>query len=154
MLNYLGAHEHTFFRQRYGGEGPVLRAYDRKWTRPLALLINNRSFSDAEIFPSAFKTLGLGKVIGQPTGAHVIGTGSIRLIDGSLFRIPRIGVFTVKGDDMEKVGVTPDVLVETHPDELARGRDVQLERAVEVLRHEVAAAPGRGGKPPSNLGRL
>ena len=154
VLNYLGAHEHTFFRQRYGGEGPVLRAYDRKWTRPLALLINNRSFSDAEIFPSAFKTLGLGKVIGQPTGAHVIGTGSIRLIDGSLFRIPRIGVFTVKGDDMEKVGVTPDVLVETHPDELARGRDVQLERAVEVLRHEVAAAPGRGGKPPSNLGRL
>ena len=40
---------------------------------------------------------------------------------------------------MEKEGVNPDVLVEPHPDELARGVDVQLERAVEVLREDVAA---------------
>src|SRR6476659_8742594 len=72
VLNYLGAREHTLFRQRYGGEGMVMRPYDRKWSKPLVLLINNRSYSDAEIFPSAFKTLGLGKVVGQATGAHVI----------------------------------------------------------------------------------
>jgi len=36
----------------------VLRSTDRKWTRPLVLLVNNRSYSDAEIFPSAFRTLG------------------------------------------------------------------------------------------------
>ena len=35
VLNYLGAKEHTFFRQRDGGEGLVLRNYDRKWTKPL-----------------------------------------------------------------------------------------------------------------------
>ena len=70
VLNYLGGKEHTFFRQRNGGEGPVLRSYDRKWTKPLVLLINNRSYSDAEIFPSAFRTLGLGKVVGQPTGGY------------------------------------------------------------------------------------
>jgi tricorn protease len=138
VLNYLGAKEHTFFRQRYGGEGLVLRSYDRKWTRPLVLLVNNRSYSDAEIFPSAFKTLGLGRVVGQPTGAQVIGTSAVRLIDGSSFRVPRIGVFTVRGDNMERVGVQPDVLVEPHPDELARGLDVQLDKAVEVLEHDVA----------------
>lgn len=139
VLNYLGAREHTIFRQRYGGEGLVLRSYDRKWTKPLVLLINNRSYSDAEIFPSAFKTLGLGKVVGQATGAHVIGTSGIRLIDGSYFRIPRIGVYTVRGENMEKVGVAPDVAVETHPDEVARGIDAQLDRAVEVLQQEVVA---------------
>src|SRR5262249_53206946 len=68
VLNYLGGKEHTVFRQRYGGEGMVLRSYDRKWTRPLVLLINNRSYSDAEIFPNAFRALGLGKLVGQPTG--------------------------------------------------------------------------------------
>src|SRR5262249_14845859 len=68
VLNYLGAKEHTFFRQRNGNEGLVLRSYDRKWTKPLVLLINNRSYSDAEIFPNAFRTLGLGKLVGQPTG--------------------------------------------------------------------------------------
>ena len=51
VLNYLGGKEHTIFRQRDGGEGLVLRSYDRKWTKPLVLLINNRSYSDAEIFP-------------------------------------------------------------------------------------------------------
>jgi tricorn protease len=115
------------------------------------LLVNNRSYSDAEIFPSAFKTLGLGKVVGQPTGAQVIGTGGVQLIDGSLFRIPRIGVYTVRGENMERVGVTPDVLVEPHPDELARGVDVQLDKAVEVLMHDVVAwkksHPGLTRKP-------
>jgi tricorn protease len=117
--------------------GLVLRSYDRKWTKPLALLINNRSYSDAEIFPSAFRQLRLGKLVGQPTGGHVIGTYSTRLIDGSQFRIPRTGVFTASGVNMEKEGVTPDVFVEAHPDQLAQGEDPQLDRAVEVVQQDV-----------------
>src|SRR5471030_964573 len=97
VLNYLTGKEHTIFTHRNGSSGLVLRSYDRKWHKPLTLLINNRSYSDAEIFPNAFRTLGLGKLVGQPTGGFVIGTGSIRLIDGSLFRIPRIGGYTLAG---------------------------------------------------------
>jgi tricorn protease len=138
VLNYLGAKEHTLFRSRFGGEGAVLRSHDRKWARPLVLLINNRSYSDAEILPSAFRTLGLGRLVGQPTGGHVIGTSSVRLIDGSTFRIPRLGVYTLAGVNMEKEGVKPDILVEPHPDELALGKDVQLDKAVEVLLEDVA----------------
>jgi tricorn protease len=138
VLNYLGSREHTFFRHRFGGEGLVLRAYDRKWTKPTVLLINNRSYSDAEIFPHAFRTLGLGKLVGEPTGGCVIGTGSIRLIDGSQFRVPRIGVWTVGGTNMEREGVKPDYEVVPHPDQLAKGQDVQLDKAVEVLQVEVA----------------
>ena len=138
VLNYLGAHDHTVFRQRNGGEGMVLRSYDRKWTKPVVLLINNRSYSDAEIFPNAFRALGLGKLVGQATGGHVIGTGGVRLIDGSLFRIPRIGVYTTKGVNMDKEGVQPDVLIEPTPDQLTRGVDAQLDKAVEVLLVDVA----------------
>src|SRR5262249_25522836 len=145
VLNYLAGKEHTLFRQRDGGTGLVLRSSDRKWTRPLVLLINNRSYSDAEIFPSAFRTLRLGKLVGQPTGGHVIGTYSIRLIDGSLFRIPRTGVFTAAGVNMEKEGVAPDFLVEPDPDQLARGQDAQLARAVDVLHEEVLAWKKSGG---------
>jgi tricorn protease len=139
VLNYLGGKDHTIFHSRFGSQGAVLRSHDRKWTRPLVLLINNRSFSDAEIFPHAFRTLGLGKLVGQPTGGMVIGTTSIELIDGSTFRIPRTGVFTVEGVNMEKEGVKPDVLVEPHPDQLAKGEDAQLTKAVEVLRRDVLA---------------
>ncbi|HZT81854.1 MAG TPA: S41 family peptidase, partial [Gemmataceae bacterium] len=160
VLNYLGGREHTLFRQRDGGAGPVLRSADRKWSKPLVLLINNRSYSDAEIFPHAFRTLKLGKLVGQPTGAHVIGTSAVRLIDGSIFRIPRIGVYTDKGENMEKVGVTPDVVVEQTPDQFARGQDPQLDKAVEVVMQDVAvwkkthggggvALKPDGGKPPT-----
>ncbi len=139
ILNYLGGRQHTFFRQRGGGQGMVMRSFDRKWTKPLVLLINNRSYSDAEIFPSAFRTLGLGKLVGQPTGAHVIGTVLVRLIDGSRFSIPRVGVYTMAGANMERQGVVPDVLVDQHPDQLANGVDPQLDKAVEVLEKDVVA---------------
>jgi tricorn protease len=139
ILSYLGGREHTFFRMRDGGQGAVMRSFDRKWSKPLVLLINNRSYSDAEIFPSAFRTLGLGKLVGQPTGAHVIGTTGVQLIDGSLFRIPRIGVYNMAGENMEQKGVTPDVLVDQHPDQLAKGIDPQLDKAVEVLQQDVVA---------------
>lgn len=146
ILSYLAGKEHTFFHQRLGGFGHVLNSNDRRWTKPMVLLINNRSFSDAEIFPHAFRTMGLGKLIGQPTGGHVIGTRNITLIDGSLFRTPRIGVTTHKGVNMDKEGVTPDILVNVHPDDLARGIDPQLARAVEVLEQDVVV--WRKNRPP------
>ena len=104
ILNYLNGKEHTIFMQRDGQQGLVLRSFDRKWTRPLVLLINNRSYSDAEIFPHAFRSYGLGKLVGEKTGGHVIGTLKTELIDGSLFRTPRVGVHTIKGVNMEKEG--------------------------------------------------
>lgn len=161
VLNYLGGKEHTLFFQRDGAVGFVLNSRDRRYSRPLVLLVNNRSYSDAEIFPHAFRALGLGKLVGQPTGGHVIGTRNIHLIDGSIFRTPRIGVRTNKGVNMEKQGVEPDVRVDVHPDQLARGEDPQLDRAVEVLRQDVeawlktrppqVAGPGAARPPGSNV---
>jgi tricorn protease len=137
VLNYLSGKEHTVFRQRDGGQGLVLRNDQRKWTKPLAVLTNNRSYSDAEIFPHAFRALGLGKVVGQATGGFVIGTGSTRLIDGSTFRLPRTGVFTPSGVNMEKQGVQPDVAVEITAEDWRRGIDTQLLKAVEVVATDV-----------------
>jgi tricorn protease len=87
----------------------------------------------------------------------VIGTSSIRLIDGTMFRVPRTGVFTLKGVNMEREGVVPDVEVEDQPDQLAKGIDMQLDKAVDVLKTDVvawkmthsglAAKPGDDGKP-------
>jgi tricorn protease len=137
VLNYLAGKEHTVFRQRDGGVGLVLRNDQRKWTKPLVVMCNNRSYSDAEIFPHAFRTLGLGKVVGQATGGFVIGTMSTRLIDGSTFRVPRTGVFTSAGANMERGGVEPDVAVEVMPDDWRKGIDAQLLKAVDVVAADV-----------------
>ncbi len=137
VLSYLAGKEHTFFRQRDGGEGLVLRSDQRRWTKPLVVMANNRSYSDAEIFPHAFRALGLGKVVGQATGGFVIGTNTTWLIDGSSFRLPKTGVFTNKGVNMERQGVIPDVAVEIKPDDWAKGIDTQLLKAVDVVAVDV-----------------
>lgn len=139
VLNYLAGREHTLFRQRNGGDGLVVRENDRKWTKPVVVLINERTYSDAEVFPSALRSLGLGKLVGQPTGGQVIFTYRVPLIDGSLFALPRTGVFTARGVNMEREAVQPDFVVAASPEQLARGDDPQIAKAVNVLGQDVIA---------------
>jgi tricorn protease len=104
---------------------------------PMVVMQNERSASDAEMFPAGFQALGLGKVVGVPTMGAVIGTGSYTLLNGAAIRTPGAGVWTVKGQNMENFGVPPDVLVDNTPADFAKGRDAQLEKAVEVLKSEL-----------------
>ena len=104
------------------------------WVKPVAALCNGLSFSNAEIFSHAFKTLGLGPLIGETTGGAVISTGGTTLIDGSYLRIPFRGWYVSgSGIDMEKQGAVPDIIVPEPPGEEGSGRDSQLERAVHEL---------------------
>jgi tricorn protease len=105
---------------------------------PMVVMQNERSASDAEMFPAGFKALGLGKVIGVPTAGAVIGTGSYTLLDGSTIRTPGSGVWTANGVNMENYGVPPDVYVDNTPADFVKGRDAQLEKAVEVLKEQLA----------------
>ncbi len=104
---------------------------------PMAVLQNERSASNAEMFPEGFKTLGLGKVIGVPTYGAVIGTGSYTLLDGSTIRTPGVGVYTASGQNFENYGVPPDVLIDNTPADFLTGHDRQIEKALEVLRSEM-----------------
>jgi tricorn protease len=91
------------------------------------------------MFPAGFKALGLGKVIGVPTMGAVIGTGAYALLDGSVIRTPASGVWTVTSQNMENYGVPPDVYVDNTPGDFVKGRDAQIEKAVEVLKAELAS---------------
>jgi tricorn protease len=105
---------------------------------PMVVMQNERSASDAEMFPAGFKALGLGKVVGVPTMGAVIGTGSYNLLDGSVIRTPASGVWTMTSQNMENYGVPPDVYVDNTPADFLKGRDMQIEKAVEVLKGEIA----------------
>jgi tricorn protease len=104
---------------------------------PMVVLQNERSASDAEMFPDGFRKLGLGKLVGVPTMGAVIGTGSYRLMDGSSIRTPGYGVFTASGENLENYGVQPDVWVDNTPEDFLAGHDRQVEKAIEVLRAEM-----------------
>ena len=104
---------------------------------PMVVLQNERSASDAEMFPAGFRDLGLGKLVGVPTSGQVIGTGSFTLLDGSAIRTPGAGVYISTGKEMvnmENYGVPPDIYVDNAPPDFLSGHDRQIEKAIEVLR--------------------
>ncbi|MFC1614390.1 S41 family peptidase, partial [Gemmatimonadota bacterium] len=136
LLAVLTVNRHAYTIPRGAGESgyPQDRLPVYSWVKPVAALCNELSFSNAEIFSHAFKTLGLGPLVGMETGGKVISTGAVSLIDGSIFRVPFRGWY-VKGSglNMEREGCTPDIIVPEPPGEEGSGHDSQLERAIEEL---------------------
>jgi tricorn protease len=106
------------------------------------MMVNSRSGSDSEVTPMAFKQLGLGRVVGNPTAAAVIATGSYPLINGGSIRTPGSLVVTYDperpnnwGINLENYGVAPDVFAENTPDDELAGVDRELQAAIaEVLK--------------------
>ncbi|MFY0629955.1 MAG: PD40 domain-containing protein [Flavobacteriaceae bacterium] len=106
--------------------------------KPSIALCNENSYSNAEIFSHAYKNLGLGKLVGQPTFGAVISTGGYGLTNGFV-RMPFRAWYVKKsGKNMEnEAPAIPDYLVKNAPGWGARGEDDQLKKAVEVLLKEV-----------------
>ena len=68
---------------------------------PTILVVNQHSLSDAEDFTEGYRTLKLGKVVGEPTAGWIIYTGSMDLIDGTVMRMPGTVVRGADGKEME-----------------------------------------------------
>jgi tricorn protease len=123
--------------EQYRGTPPFTQPF-QVWQKPTVVLINEFSASDAEIFPKAFRDLGLGKLVGVPTYGGVIGTYNVTLIDGTtFFRVPVTGWRTLDGVNLENYGVKPDFLVEHSPEDNANENDLQLKTAVDLLLKEL-----------------
>lgn len=120
--------------QAYGHE-PLL-----KWIKPSIVLMSEGNYSDAHLFPVAYKLKGLGRTVGMP----VPGTGTFvwweQQIDPTLvFGIPQGGWRMPDGRFCENTQLEPDLPVMNQPAPLAGGRDQQLEAAVAELLREVDA---------------
>lgn len=143
LLTAVTQPRHAITIPRGGGRGyPQDRRVFATWHKPIVVLCNQNSFSNAEIFSHAIKTLGRGKLVGVPTAGGVISTGSAQVTDVGRMRLPFRGWFVLgTGQDMELNGAVPDVILWPAPGELPAGIDRQLERAVELLLEEVATEP-------------
>jgi len=101
--------------------------------KPIILLVNEQTLSDGEMTATGFKQLGLGKIIGTETYRWIIFTSGKGLVDGSFYRIPAWGCFTLDGKDIEKTGVVPDINVKTTFTDRLENKDPQLDRAIEEI---------------------
>lgn len=114
---------------QYVGSEP----YD-KWTKPSIVLIGESNYSDAHLFPVAYKLKGIGKTLGMP----VPGTGTFvwweAQIDPTLvFGIPMGGWRMPDGKFCENNQLEPDIKVRNEPAIMTAGRDQQIEAAVKEM---------------------
>jgi tricorn protease len=112
-------------------------------TGPKACLINHSAGSGGDAFPYYFRKMGLGPLIGTRTWGGLIGlSGNPPLLDGGSLSTPAFRFLDTEGKwDVEGVGVAPDIEVIDRPDEVAKGHDPSLEKAVEVLMEQLQKNP-------------
>jgi C-terminal processing protease CtpA/Prc len=120
------------FRDRPSTDAGHL-AGNRVLNKPTVLVINERCFSNTEMFTEGYRRLRLGKVVGRPTGGAVIWTFGMRLLDGMHLSVPRFKVATPEGEDLEGTGRPVDLDVPLPIGATARGSDPQLDAAVAAL---------------------
>jgi tricorn protease len=105
----------------------------RALERPTVLVTNRSTLSDGENLSEGYHTLGLGKVVGEPTAGWLIYTDNAILVDGSQVRIPFIRITDSRGQDLERNPRPVDLQVEKPLGEGLQGKDSQLDAAVREL---------------------
>ncbi len=101
--------------------------------KPIILLTNEQSLSDAEMTATGFKALKLGKIVGNETYHWIIFTSGAGLVDGSFIRLPSWGCYTLDGKDIEANGVQPDIKVINTFEDRVNNRDPQLDTAIDEI---------------------
>jgi tricorn protease len=101
--------------------------------KPIVLLINEQTLSDGEMTAAGFQQLGLGKIVGTETYRWIIFTSAKSMVDGSMCRMPSWGCYKLNGDDIEKTGVTPDIVVKNTIKDRMNNSDPQLDMAIQKI---------------------
>jgi len=100
----------------------------------MVILVNKGSASASEIVAGAIQDNGRAKLIGEKS----FGKGSVQEIDslkdGSSLRITIAKWLTPKGKSISDEGLTPDITITISDEDINKGKDPQLERAVEELK--------------------
>lgn len=110
----------------------------RSLERPTILLTNQHSLSDAEDLTEGYRTLKLGKVVGEPTSGWIIYTWNAGTFDGTTVRLPRQLITGSDGKNMEMNPRQVDVPVTRPIGETLMNKDSQLDTAVRELLGQIA----------------
>ena len=101
--------------------------------KPIVLLVNQQTLSDGEMTAAGFKALQLGTVVGTGTYGWIIFTSAKGLVDGSVYRLPSWGCYTLDGSNLEQTGVAPDVFVNNSFKDRLQQKDPQLDKAIDLV---------------------
>lgn len=118
---------------RPSGEMP-----SRRWNKPSVMVIGEANYSNAHGTPWVYKHKNLGKLVGMPVPGTMSSVNWITLQNPDLvFGVPVVAFRTEDGTILENTQLEPDIKVKNEPSDIVKGRDAQLEAAVESLLKDI-----------------
>ena len=123
---------------------------------PKVMIINESAGSGGDALPYYFRLRKVGPLVGTRTWGGLVGTlGVPSTIDGGGITAPILAFYNLKGEwDVENVGVAPDIEVENTPAEVNKGRDPQLEQAVQEALKLLEQNPVKRVPRPAPINRV
>ena len=142
LLDYLLPQGTLFRSVDYAGNEQVDSSNPDCLEMPMAVLINQDSYSAAEFFAAALQEYEWATIVGTQTTGKANYQSTFELSDGSAIAISTGHYQTPKGVTLEGVGVTPDIIVEVdeetyydiYYDRLSAQEDAQLQAAIASLK--------------------
>lgn len=148
VLDYLLPEGTIFHAVSYNGEEDKTMSDAECLEMPMAVLVNEDSYSAAEFFAAALQEYGWAKVVGTPTTGKGYFQSTFDLSDGSAVNLSIGKYFTpVKGISLAEVGGLQPDLIEKVDEELyyklyagtvTPEEDPQIQAAVKLLQEEIA----------------
>ena len=119
----------------------------------MVAITNHYAASDGDIFSYFFKYYKLGPLIGERTWGGVRGIrGNFPLMDGGYITRPEFARYDLNSKwVVENRGVQPDIVVENRPEQVVKGQDLQLDKAIELVLKEMQANPKKLAPRPPDL---
>lgn len=141
LLDYLLPEGSLFRAVDYQGNESVEYSDASCIDLPMAVIVNQDSYSAAEFFAAALQEYGRGVVIGTQTSGKANYQQTFRLSDGSAIAISTGHYQTPNGITLANVGITPDVVVEVDAEtyvalyysQVEKEDDVQLQTAISAF---------------------
>jgi len=131
---------HSYWTRRYSYDQTSPSTATRAH---MVCLTNRQAGSGGDEFPMLFRMKGMGPVIGTRTWGGLVGVSMfIQMIDGGGLTAPDYRIYDENGRwVVENIGVEPDITIDLHPAEVARGIDAQLQKGIEILLKKIKEEP-------------
>jgi carboxyl-terminal processing protease len=109
----------------------------KKYQGKVAVLVDEMSISGAENMAGIVQQFNLGTVLGNQTPGQMLWGNGYLIHDSIALAVPIYKLEYPNGFNPENQGITPDIQVSLHQEDLLNGTDTQLEKAIEVLEVEI-----------------
>ena len=131
-------------RQKYGTyinrnerNDDSIEPIENQYTGEVVLLIDEMSISGAENTAGIFQQLNIGKVIGNQTPGQMLWGNGYTINDSIALAVPIYKLEYPNGFNPENNGVKPDIVIKLNREDLLKGKDTQLDKAIEYLNNNL-----------------